>query len=123
MWLATQHGYYSIVKKAKDEYHIRARVRKDLENLAEIVAITHQIHCWESADYRYRIIVEEVDFLRIMAQFALALDYPNFKSQIARLPGQRDKLNAFHQVWEIMAGIQQEQSESPHPTDEDAPKP
>lgn len=33
VWLMTEFGFYSIVQKRPDEYHIRARERKDLENL------------------------------------------------------------------------------------------
>jgi hypothetical protein len=40
MWLMTKHGFYSIVQKRPGEYHIRSRVRKDLENLVERVPLT-----------------------------------------------------------------------------------
>lgn len=106
MWLATQHGFYSIVQKSPDEFHVRSRIRKDLENLLQLVRQDHEIHAWEGADYRYRVIVGQSDFIEIMAKLALALDYPNFKSQIARLPDQRNKLHAFHEIWSIMAGLQ-----------------
>jgi len=36
----TKHGFYSIVQKKPGEFHIRARVRKDLENLIERVPIS-----------------------------------------------------------------------------------
>jgi len=39
MWLMTKHGFYSIVQKNPGEFHIRARVRKDLENLVERVPL------------------------------------------------------------------------------------
>jgi hypothetical protein len=29
MWLATQHGFYSIVQKESDLYFVRARLRQD----------------------------------------------------------------------------------------------
>ena len=39
MWLMTKHGFYSIVQKKQGEFHVRARVRKDLENLQERVPL------------------------------------------------------------------------------------
>jgi hypothetical protein len=31
MWLFTKHGFYSIVHKPKEGWHVRARRRSDLE--------------------------------------------------------------------------------------------
>lgn len=106
MWLATQYGFYSIVQKAPGEFHVRGRVKQDLENLLQLVGLDLEVLTWPGADYRYRVIVGEGDFTRIMAALALSLDYPNFKSQIARLPDQREKLDSFHEIWAIIARLQ-----------------
>ena len=34
MWLCTKLGFYSIVRKEPDTFHIRARCREDLEQAA-----------------------------------------------------------------------------------------
>jgi hypothetical protein len=39
MWLMTKHGFYSIVQRKPDEYHVRARERLDLENLLKRVPL------------------------------------------------------------------------------------
>jgi hypothetical protein len=39
MWLMTKHGFYSIVEKRPGEFHVRARVRQDLENLVARVPL------------------------------------------------------------------------------------
>lgn len=39
MWLMTKHGFYSIVQKKPDEYHVRARERQDLQNLIDRVPL------------------------------------------------------------------------------------
>jgi hypothetical protein len=49
MWLCTQHGFYSIVKK-DDGFNVRGRVKRDLENLAKLVGLDLQVN----RDYRYR---------------------------------------------------------------------
>ncbi len=120
MWLATQHGFYSIVQKAPDQFHVRARVRRDLDNLLRLVGSSVPVYEWPAADYRYRIIIGRRQLIDMMAALALSLDYPNFKEKIASLPDQRPKLEAFHEVWEIMAGLQQN---GPAPGAPDRPRP
>lgn len=109
MWLATQHGFYSIVQKAPQEYHIRSRFRNDLQNLLRLSGLAVEILEWEHADYRYRIIVNRKEFLSVMASLAIFLDYPNFKARIAELPDQREKLTAFHTIWAILARLQRDE--------------
>ena len=105
MWIATQHGFYSIVQKAPSKFHIRARVRKDLENLLKLMAKDWKILEWPLADYRYRVIVDRKDVVEVMGALALDLDYPNFKSQIAKTPDQCAKLDAFHRIWALLAQL------------------
>ena len=105
MWLATKHGFYSIVQKSPGEFHVRGRFREDLENLLRLVGKDLPIHEWPAADYRYRVIVGQRDLSNIMAVLAVSLDYPNFKSQIARTPDQHRKLDAFHRIWAILAEL------------------
>lgn len=109
MWIATKHGFYSIVQKAPTKFHIRARVRQDLENLRKQAGIDWDILEWPLADYRYRVIVDQKGFVEVMGALALSLDYPNFKSQIAATPDQRAKLDAFHQIWALLSDLQPNQ--------------
>jgi hypothetical protein len=106
MWLATKFGFYSIVEKAPTKFHIRARVRQDLENLRNLIGGDWEILDWPLADYRYRVIVDRKGFVEVMGALALSLDYPNFKSQIAATPDQRAKLSAFHKVWALLSDLQ-----------------
>ena len=106
MWLCTKYGFYSIVQKKPGEYHIRARVKGDLENLKAISEIKRSIIITEDADYRYRLVVNEIEVITAMTVLAHTLDYPNFKSEIAKAEDQRDKLSAYHKIWELMMGFQ-----------------
>ncbi len=87
MWLATKHCFYSIAhKQAPDDgkpavYHVRARVRGDLENLLKATGMLQEIQEWPKADYRYRIIVSQQEAFEIMNHLAESLDYSNFKSK------------------------------------------
>jgi hypothetical protein len=106
MWLATQHGFYSIVQKESDLFFVRARVRKDLENLLELAELNLEIQEWPDADYRYRIFVDFNTLLEVMVQFTARLDYPNFKGRVYEKEDQSHKLGAYHRVWETIAALQ-----------------
>lgn len=117
MWLCTKLGFYSIVRKAPNEFHVRARCKKDLLTLRK--AVSSKIHRrashWEiirtePADYRFRMIVSAASFQAIMQLLAMELDYSNFKGVISQTEGQRDKLGIyteFHhsmEQWQELAG-------------------
>jgi hypothetical protein len=108
MWLATQYGFYSIVKKAEDTYFVRARVRQDLVNLVNLLDLETEVHEWDQADYRYRIVVNAQRLIVIMTKLATTLDYPNFKGRIGELEDQRNKLGSYHKIWSAMADLQRE---------------
>lgn len=107
MWIASKFGWFSIVKKT-DGWHVRARVRQDLENLIRAGDICKRWTIIETpdADYRYRFIVGKVGINRVFDALERSVDYPNFKAEIAALPDQRHKLRAYHEIWEKMAALQ-----------------
>jgi len=106
MWLCTKHGFFSIVQKGHVEFHIRARVKRDLENLKKIAGIKRRIFVSEDADYRYRIVGIQADVFLALTALAGSINYTNFKSMIARTEDQRDKLEAYHEIWRVMADVQ-----------------
>lgn len=110
MWIASKYGWFSIVQK-DGHFHIRARVERDLELLAEAAVIEHPIETWHDADYRYRIRIPvgeagDAKMARVFAQLANSIDYSNFKTEIARTPSQRGKLSAYHDIWGTMMSVQ-----------------
>ena len=106
MWLCTKYGFYSIVQKKPGEYHIRARVKQDLENLKAGTEIKRRIIVTKDADYHYRMVVNEIEVIVAMTFIAHTLNYSKFKSEIAKSEDQRDKLTAYHEIWALMAGFQ-----------------
>ena len=106
MWLMTQHGFFSIVRNDADRYYVRARVKADLENLNRLMGWDGEVLEWPSADYRYRLVVSRPDMLALLAAIGEAVDYGNFKGRIGELPGQREKLAAYHEVWALMNRFQ-----------------
>lgn len=106
MWLATQHGFYSVVQKAEDTYFVRGRVRQDLVNLVELLELETEILEWDGVDYRYRIIINLETWLEMMVQLASRTDYPNFKARVYEREEQSHKLGVYHRMWEMMADLQ-----------------
>jgi len=104
MWLMTKHGFYSIVQKKPGEFHLRSRVRKDLENLVERVPLAGtKILDTKSADYAFRVIVGKDEVLSVMEFMGETLDYSNFKSHIARTPDQEQKHDVYADVWSLLS--------------------
>ncbi len=108
MWLCTQHGFYSIVQKRPGEYHVRARLRRDLMNLRELCGAAWQIHRSEGADYRWRAVVEADDLALIMANLAESIDYANFKGRIHEREDQAAKSPAYGALWFRLLCLQEE---------------
>lgn len=108
MWLFTKSGFYSIVRKGNGEYHVRARARKDLENLVALSGRKHKIHRFPNADYRWRIVCGGLEVRLLIDHLAAGIDYPNFKAVVGATPDQADKLPAYHEIWGVMAGYQAE---------------
>ena len=112
MWLCTQHGFYSIVRKAGDEYHIRARMKQDLVNLKALVvrdcpdASKWKIHRSVPADYRWRMVVTQPGAALAIMALAQNIDYANFKSRIHDRPDQRTKSQAYGYLWQDLHRLQ-----------------
>ena len=108
MWLATKHGFYSIVKK-EDGFHVRARIKKDLENLLKECGYSrHRIQEDELADYRFRAIVSQIGIDRIFETLSKGIDYDNFKNKIRDTEDQFDKMLPYGTIWLSMAFMQDE---------------
>jgi len=110
MWLCTQLGFYSIVRKNLDEIHIRSRCREDLETLSKAIALPDPVESYPGSDYPWRILCDSTDLGRVFALLASSITYGNFKSAIARHPTQRDKLAAYHDLHHRMIEWQHSQT-------------
>lgn len=108
MWLFTRQGFYSIISKGENEWHVRARARKDLDNLNRLARTDYTIHRSEGADYRWRMVVPGGEARALIGKLAEDIDYSNFKGVVARTTGQEDKLDILHEIWSLMYRYQSE---------------
>ncbi len=68
--------------------------------------LTAQIEDWPQSDYRWRVRVDGAALGKVYQALQASVTYPNFKSRIAELPGQRAKLGAYGQLWHGLAELQ-----------------
>jgi hypothetical protein len=100
MWLFTKFGFFSAVEHRDNSnvLIVRARVKRDIEELRKRLPYRPRIKSTPDADYPYRIEVDRLTFSQILAKVVLDdLDYPNFKSAVAKLDPKR--ADAYHEVW------------------------
>jgi hypothetical protein len=101
MWIASNLGYFSIVKK-DDGYYVRARSVDDLDYLKAAAGLDNEILQWPGTDYLARIIVDKPGLEKIQKALFDSITYDNFKDSIAANPRQSDKLKYYGHVWGIM---------------------
>ena len=105
MWIFTETGFVSAVKKPQDNglVSVRARDRVSLQPLEELTGSS--IIKTPDGDYPYRLFVEQEVFAAWVTKAALDIDYANFKSRMGKL---RDYnyLGALHDVWLAMTHVE-----------------
>ena len=108
MWLCTQLGFFSIVQKDAEIFHIRARCREDLANLVRAAGTGKAVASHPGSDYPWRIITTTAELPRFMNALTHSIDYGNFKSAIAGHRVQRSKLSAYHDIHDRMLEWQED---------------
>lgn len=106
MWLVTTRGFYSIVEDFhdRDRLLVRARVREDLEALADLVPGL-EVEETPDRDYRFRASVTREVWASAAAQLAREIDYPNFKNAVAERQGV-DRAHVYGDVWATLLELQ-----------------
>lgn len=110
MWLITSVGFFSVVQKPDDKENgtltVRSRVRSDLAALKKhylpnLGAIQESL----DTDYRFRAVAPRAEVSSAMARMVDALDYGNFKSEVAKQQGHK-RAGLYHQVWDVLYHLQ-----------------
>jgi hypothetical protein len=98
MWIVTRGAFLSIVDKncGPDELLVRARRPGDIEKVfphAEVVE-------GGGSDYRCRAVLKRAAITDALRDEVEAVDYPNFKSEVARKDPQL--ASALGGVWNVL---------------------
>ena len=106
MWVFTTSGFVSAVYK-DGALQVRARDRKSLEALSKDTAAV--IIATPLADYPYRIAITNEQFSKWLTQQVMAVDYKNFKSEIADTRGY-GFAKPLNKVWSVMHEVEDAQA-------------
>jgi ADP-ribose pyrophosphatase YjhB (NUDIX family) len=116
MWIIAPQGFYSIVCKPGDGdtgmLTIRSRVRSDLECLKSYLPSLAKITEGEGTDYRFRAKAKRSDVAKAVAKMVEAIDYTNFKNEVAAKQGEK-RAHVYADVWTALFALQSETSNSP----------
>lgn len=109
MWVFTETGFVSAVRKADNPtvLTVRSRDKKSLEPLAAQTG--SQIAQSPDADYPYRVFVEQEAFAQWAFEQAMNVEYNNFKNRVAKTRGY-EFASALGNVWVAMLKVEDEQA-------------
>ena len=109
MWIFTESGFVSAVRKADNPQvlTVRSRDKKSLEQLATDAGV--QIAQSPDADYPYRVFVEQEVFAQWAFEQSMAVSYNNFKTKVAKSRG-HEYASALGNVWVAMLKVEDEQA-------------
>ena len=106
MWVFTTLGFVSAVYK-DDAMQVRARDKKSLSALSKQTGA--EVKATPLADYPYRIAITKEQFAVWVTQQALAVDYKNFKSEVADLRGY-NFASPLNKVWSAMHDVEDKEA-------------
>lgn len=111
MWVFTETGFVSAVKKDLDSsvVVVRSRDRQSLVQLAQSAKV--DIGQSPDGDYPWRVYVQQVQFADWVSSAALEVNYENFKNHIKQTRGPRFA-DLLGEVWAVMLHAEEPDSRS-----------
>lgn len=115
MWIVTAKGFLSVVSNRDEQTPenallVRSRVREDIEDYAGFVegrtSTCPQIIEIPQADYEHRCTTSRELFAKYLEQHAMAIDYPNFKSEVAKTSVPQARI--YERVWAVLRDLSSE---------------
>ena len=112
MWIFTDTGFISIVRKPEHPgvLTVRARDRQSLEALAAKAGV--EVKRSPEGDYPYRVFVTDGPFLEWFLDRGGELKYSNFKSRVHKTRGY-DYAHALGRVWSAMLDVEDTDAREP----------
>jgi hypothetical protein len=110
MWIFTETGFVSAVKKPQDKglVSLRARNHESLEDIA--TKFSREIINTPRGDYPWRTFISNEQLAQWLSEAALHLDYSNFKSRVHKMHKDSNYINALHDVWAVMTSTEDEKA-------------
>lgn len=102
MWIFTTSGFISAVYKDGGVV-VRSRDEESLGSLSEFSG--SNVNKTPFADYPYRLKTDRETFSKWLEITAMAINYPNFKSEIADTRGY-EFVKPLNKVWSVMHDVE-----------------
>lgn len=105
MWIFSEQGFFSVVEDWEDRdcVYVRARWKKDLENILSIEGAPARclaVISTPERDYPFRVHMTKSEWSRVASVMAGGIGYGNFKGRISVIDPDRERL--YMRVWDIM---------------------
>lgn len=120
MWMATVDGFLSAVQHNTDPdtLVVRGRTKDDVRALAQYATVALHlptdpdtlITTYDGSDYPFRVMVPKTTWAQYVGAQALAIDYGNFKSAVAKVS--TEHAAAYHNVWTDLLALEHTDPES-----------
>lgn len=106
MWVTTTRGFFSVVahRDKPETVLVRARVREDLEALAELAGPL-DITDTPDGDYGFRAEAARERWSAALVLLASEIDYGNFKNAVAERQG-HERAGVYGRVWSALRELQ-----------------
>src|SRR5688500_536584 len=106
MWVMTERGFFSAVqdREVPTRLLIRARCEEDIRNLKDLLPDSEPWRL-ERSDYEWRLSCTVAEWAGALANMALDIDYPNFKSAIKERQGKR-RADIYMRVWSALLSLE-----------------
>lgn len=115
MWLFTNFGFFSVVKKDEsDDLTVRSRTKSDLDRLRNhYLPSLSASRAHEGTDYPWRATTSAFALAEAMSAIAQDIGYSNFKDEVALGLG-KDRAKRYGKIWSALYDMPDDLSE-PHP--------
>ena len=113
MWIFTETGFVSAVKKPQDNGLVSLRARNPASLEAIAAQCNTEIVNTPYGDYPWRTFITNEQLAHWLSETALNLDYSNFKAQAHKVNKSSAFINALHDVWAVMTHTEDEHARRP----------
>lgn len=108
MWVMhPDGGFYSAVEDKDDPnvLVVRARARKDLSALVQLVPRKVKIVAGGGTDYPFRVRLTRREWADVLVQFSERIDYGNFKTAVKERQGQH-RASVYSRIWGALLSLE-----------------
>lgn len=114
MWLFTVYGFFSVVQSAEKRkgqkgpmMMIRGRDADEMYCLRSAFPFLkkYRTAIGVGTDYKYRIVISKADWIKLSAELAKEINYPNFKDEAKKVDASPTYVGKLMQMWYVIRRV------------------